>query len=51
VSRIFCHWAVQQHAAFHDVGDALIDRFIHGHLPIVSARRSAGERARTSTLH
>jgi len=29
----FVHWAVQQHAAFHDVGDALIDRFIHGHLP------------------
>jgi integrase/recombinase XerD len=29
----FLHWAVQQHAAFHDVGDALIDRFIHGHLP------------------
>ena len=29
----FLHWAVQQHVAFHDVGDALIDRFIHGHLP------------------
>jgi site-specific recombinase XerD len=24
----FLHWAVQQHAAFHDVGDALIDRWI-----------------------
>ena len=29
----FLHWAVQQHAAVHDVGDALFDRFIHGHLP------------------
>ncbi|REE18333.1 hypothetical protein B0G71_1338 [Paraburkholderia sp. BL27I4N3] len=29
----FLHWAVQQHAAFHDVGDALIERFIQEHLP------------------
>jgi len=42
----FLHWAVQQHAAFHDVSDALIDRFIHGHLPRCLVRAAAPENER-----